>query len=210
MDAGKMKFMCYEQDSQIQSLKGLEGKSFECVTDFEYLGSWISTTSRDIASCKAKTWPALHKLDNIRKSNLPRWLKMQFFRAVAKSILLYGTESWTLMKAHESQLDVTYTWILCFALNVHWSQHITNEQLYGNLPHFSATIRLCCMKFVDHCRQYPKFSSGHHSMEEERHGRPALSYPKLQENDTGMMVGEIQSVMKDRYLWQQCVCERPE
>ena len=79
-----------------QSLKSLEGKNLECVTDFEYLGSWISTTSRDIASGKAKTWPVLHKLDNIWKSNLPRWLKMQFFRTLAESILLYGAEAWTL------------------------------------------------------------------------------------------------------------------
>ena len=74
MNSGKTKFMRYEQDSQIQSLKSLEGKSLECVTNFEYLGSWISTTFRDIASHKVKTWPALHKLDNIWKSNLPRWL----------------------------------------------------------------------------------------------------------------------------------------
>ena len=44
MNAGKMKFMCYVQDNQIQSLKG---KNLECVTNFEYLGLWISTTSRE-------------------------------------------------------------------------------------------------------------------------------------------------------------------
>ena len=82
-NAGKMKCMYYEQDSQIQSLKSLQGKNLEHVTDFDYFSLWISTTSRDIASCKTKTWPGLHKLDNIWKSNLPTWLKMQFFRAVA-------------------------------------------------------------------------------------------------------------------------------
>ena len=120
------KFMCYEQDSQIQSLKSLEWKNLECVTDFEYLSSWISTTSRDIASHKVKTWPALYELDNIWKSYLQRWLKMQFFRAVAESIMLYGAESWTIMKTHESQLDGMYKWMLHFALNVQCSQHVTN------------------------------------------------------------------------------------
>ena len=76
MNADKTKFMCYEQDSQIQSLKSVEGKNLECVTNFEYPSSWISTTSRYIASCKMKTWPALHKLDNIWKSNLPTWLEI--------------------------------------------------------------------------------------------------------------------------------------
>ena len=55
MSAGKMKFMWYEPDSQIQHLKSLEGNNHECVTNFEYCSSWISTTSRDIASCKAKS-----------------------------------------------------------------------------------------------------------------------------------------------------------
>ena len=107
MKVGKMKFMCYEQDSQIQSLKSLEGKNLECVTVFEYLGLWISTTSRDIAPHKLNTWPLLHKQDHVWKSNFPRWLKMQFFWGVAKSILVYGAKSWTLTKAHESQLDDT-------------------------------------------------------------------------------------------------------
>ena len=137
---------------------------------------------------------------------------MRFFRAVAESILLYGAESWALMKTHESQLDGKDTQMLHSALNVHWSQHVTNEQLYGDWPCSSTTIRLHCMKFAGHCCwgvEEPIFKvlfwMPQHG---RRHGRPALSYPKLLENDMGMMADEIQSVMKDRDLWQQCVCER--
>ena len=49
MNAGKTKFMCYKQTSQIQSLKSLEEKNLEYVTSFEYFSSWIIKTSRDIA-----------------------------------------------------------------------------------------------------------------------------------------------------------------
>ena len=117
------------------------------------------------------------------------------------------------MKAHESQLDGRHMLMLCFALNVHWSQHITNEQLYGDLPHLGATIRLHHLKFVGHCCQAEEepisqvlFWMPQHGI--RRCGWPALSYPKLLENDIGMMVGEIQSAMNDRDLWQQCLCER--
>ena len=103
-----------------------------------------------------------------------------------------------------------YMWMLHFALNVHWSQHVTNEQLYGDLPHLNTTIRLCHMKFVGHCCQAEeepifKVLSWAPQHGRRRCGRPALSYPKLLENVTGMMADEIQSVMKDRDLWQQCV-----
>ena len=137
---------------------------------------------------------------------------MQFFRAVAKSILLYGAESWTLMKTHESQLDAMYMLMLHFGLNVHWSQHITNEQLYGDLPHLNTMIRLHHMKFVGLCCQAEEepvfkvlFWMPQHGR--RRCGRPALM---LLENDMGMMADEIQSLMKDRDLWQQFVCDRLE
>ena len=102
---------------------------------------------------------------------------------------------------------------LLYALNVHWSQHVTNKQLYGDLPHLSITIRLCHMKFTGHCCQAEEepifkvlFWMPQHGR--RAHGRPASSYPKLLESDIGMMADEIQSVMKDRDLLQQCVCER--
>ena len=103
--------------------------------------------------------------------------------------------------------------MLHFALNVHWSQHVTNEPLYDDLPHLSTTIRLCCMKFMGHCCQAEEEPVFKVLFWTPQHGRrwlsrPALSYPKLLENDTGMMAGDIQSTVKDRDLWQQCVCER--
>ena len=100
--------------------------------------------------------------------------------------------------------------MLHFALNLHWSQHVTNKQLYGGLPFLSTTITLHHMEFVIHCCQAEEepilkvlFWMPQHGR--RRHDRPAFSYPKLL--DTGMMVGEIQSAMKDRDLWQQYECE---
>ena len=69
------------------------------------------------------------------------------------------------------------------------------------------------LKFVGHCCQAEEEPISKVLLWMPQHGRrrcgwPALSYPKLLENDIGMMVGEIQSVMKDRDLQQQYVCER--
>ena len=83
-----------------------------------------------------------------------------------------------------------------FALNAHLSQHVTNKQFYGNLPQLSTTIRLHLMKFVGHCCQAEEepvfkvlFWMPQHGR--RRHSRPALSYPKLLENDMGMMADEV-------------------
>ena len=57
----------------------------------------------------AKSWSALDKLSSIWKSNLTETLKRNFFRAVVESVLLYGSEAWTLTKKLERKLDGTYT-----------------------------------------------------------------------------------------------------
>ena len=87
------------------------------------------------------------------------------------------------------------------------SQHVTNEHLYGNLPHLSIMISLHHMKFTDHYCQAKEeailkvlFWMPHHGR--RRHGESALCYLKLLENNTGMMADKIQSMMKGRDLWQ--------
>jgi len=65
------------------------GKPLKKVIDFKYLGSWVDNSAKDIKVRKAQAWTATLKLNNISKSNLPRKLKIKFFRATFESILLY-------------------------------------------------------------------------------------------------------------------------
>ena len=75
------------------------------VDDFQYLGYWIDQTKKDLEIQKAKAWAANNKLIVVWKSNLSRDLTIRFFRALIESVLLYGSESWTLTTALEKQLD---------------------------------------------------------------------------------------------------------
>ena len=81
----------------------------ENVGVFIYLGSWIDGTERDIKVRKGKAWAALHRLRNIWNSKLSQKLKIRLFIAACESILLYGSEAWTLTRAQEKSLDGTYT-----------------------------------------------------------------------------------------------------
>jgi len=97
------------------------------VEDFCYLGSWIRTTDKDIASRKAKAWAAANKLWRLWKaSNLCQDLKRKIFRATVESVLLYGSECWTLAIAQQRSLDGKYTRLLRKALNVSYLSHTTN------------------------------------------------------------------------------------
>jgi len=117
------------------------GKPLKKVTDFKYLGSWVDNSAKDIKVRKVQAWTATLKLDNIWKSSLPHRLKINFFRATVKSILLYVAETWTMTKELNKELDGTYIRLLRHTLNINWRQHIMNEELYADLPCISETIK---------------------------------------------------------------------
>ena len=148
INATKTEFMTYNVDGVLNTL---DNKQLKNVDDFQYLGSWIDRSSRDIEIRKAKAWSALSKMESIWKSDLPRNIKVEFFRATVESVLLYGGETWTLTKSLEQRLDGCYTRLLRAALNISWRQHTTNKELYGDLPRVSTTLRERRLRFSGHC-----------------------------------------------------------
>lgn len=54
----------------------------------------------------------------------------EFSSAAVKSVLLYGSPTWNLIKKLENKLDGTY--LLRAVLNISWKEHLAKEQLYGN------------------------------------------------------------------------------
>ena len=63
------------------------------------------------------------------QSDLSVKIKEDFFQAVAVSILLYGSTTWTVTKQMVKKLDGNYTRILHIVLNISWKQR---ESLWHN------------------------------------------------------------------------------
>ena len=98
-----------------------------------------------------------------------------------ESVLLYGCEAWTLNRKREKQLDGCYKRLLRKALNVHWEQHITNEQIYGDLKPVTEKIQRRRLKLAGHCVRHREEAAGKVVLWEPAHGnqkrgRPATSY----------------------------------
>ena len=74
--------------------------------------------------------------------NLNRDLKIRFFRVSVESVLSYESESLTLTATLEEQIDGCYTRLLRAALNISWRDHISNEELYRDLPPISARLQI--------------------------------------------------------------------
>ena len=133
MNTSKTKFMTVNEDES-SSLTSSSGSELEHVTDFVYLGSWVAASERDFKVRKAKAWAACHKMKKVWNSGMRRNLKVRLFIATVESILLYGSETWTLTESMKKRVDGCYTRMLRMALNIDWRWGLTNKEVYGSLP----------------------------------------------------------------------------
>ena len=189
----------------------LNGTVLEVVQDFVYLGAWIASTQRDIKVRRARAWQALHGMSKIWKSSMSDQLKRRLFVATVESVLLYGSEAWTLSVQDEKALDGVYTRMLRMALNISWEDHVKNIDLYGDLPRVTDKIRGRRMRLAGHCVRHPELVASELVLWEPIHGRrgrgrPHSTYIDTLKRDTGLSdVSEIRSLMGDRDMWKAAI-----
>ena len=139
---------------------------------------------------------------------MSRNLKIRFFIATIESILLYGCEAWTLTEAMERSLDGTYTRMLRKALNIHWSSHISNIELYGDLPRLSNKTASRRLQLAGHCFRHPELSAQPLVLWEPSHGhrgrgKPRATFIDTMKRDTGANdATELASLMAYRKIWR--------
>ena len=119
------------------------------------------SSEQNILVRKALAWDGCHKLNRVWSSSLKRHKKVRLFLAIVEFVLLYGSNTWTLTKKIEKQLDGTYTRMLRKALNVSWKQHMTNEELYKNLQNVSKKIAERRLRLCRHCLRHPEEIASH-------------------------------------------------
>ena len=136
--------------------------------------------------------------------SLCKSLKLRTFLTLVESVLLYGSETWTLTKSLEKSIDGTYTRLLRTVFNVSWSDHLTNRELYGNLPKVTEKIRERRLKLAGHCVKHSEEVASNLVLWKPSHrkpnpGRKRKTYLDNLMNDSNMeRVDELQSLMMDR------------
>ena len=208
INSTKTEFMIYNlRDGGINTA---DRTMLKQVQDFKYLGSWIDQSGKDFNVRKAKAWAALNKLTTIWKSNLNRQLKVRFFRASVETVLLYGSETWTLTNNLEKQLDGCYTRLLRAALNESWRNHMTNKELYRDLLPISVRLRERRLRFSGHCWRSKSETISQLLMWEpsrgkRTRGRPAMTYLDQLEKDTCIQRQEVPNIMENRTEWKKLI-----
>ena len=195
-------------------IRAASGKEIDKVEDFVYLGSWVNDSVHDFMVRKAKAWAACHQLKNIWKSDMRRELKVRLFQATVESVLLYGSETWTVTKTLSKKIDGCYTRMLRMALNIYWPIKIRNNELYRSLPKVSSKIQERRMSLAGHIWRHDDLVAHSVLFWDPKHGhrsrgRPKKTYFDTLCDDTGLRdAAEMQRLMDDRVLWRNNIPAR--
>ena len=104
----------------------IDGETMETVTDFIFLGSKITADgdcSHEIKRCLLLWRKAVTNLDSILKSRditLPTKVRLVKAMVFPVPVVMYGCESWTIMKAEHQRIDVFELWCWGRHLRVPW------------------------------------------------------------------------------------------
>ena len=130
---------------------------------------------------------------------------MKFFRACVESILLYGSETWTMKKALQDRLDGTYTRLLMRVQNISWREHKTKLEIYGNIQPISTIVAHRRTRFAVHCfRAKDQVISDVICMRLPcpNRGRRPLNYMDCIARDIQCETGDLQTLMNDKDSWR--------
>ena len=190
-----------------------DGSKIDCVDDFKYLGGYTDT-EHDMSVRIALAWSALHSLQTVWKSPIKKTTKTKVFKACIETILLYGSDSWTLNMKRKKRLDGTYTRMLRMAYNISWKSHPTNKFLYGSLPKVTEIVRQRRLSLVGHVSRHDE-PAGRLLLwspaAKRRAGRPCITLKNIIEEETGLCGQDLLAAMADRERWHlDHVCVSPE
>ena len=138
-------------------------------------------------------------------------VKVHLFIATVESVLLYNSNTWTSTKQMEKRLDGVYTRMLHMAMNVSWKQHMTNEELYGDLAKVTTKIAILRLQLAGHCVRHPEEIASQLVLWQPvrgnaGRGRKTTDFINVIKRDTNLdSTDDITNVMLDRNWWREFV-----
>ena len=117
----------------------MDGETMETVTDIVSGGSKITADgdhSHEIKGCLLLGRKAMTNPDSVLKSRditLP--LKVCLVKAMVFPVVMYGCESWTIMKAECWRIDAFELWCWRRLLRVPWTARRSNQSILQEVNH---------------------------------------------------------------------------
>ena len=134
----------------------IDGETMETVTDFIFLGSKITAPrdhSHEIKRHLLLGRKAMTNLDNILKSrDITLQTTVCTVKAVVFLVVMYGCESWTLLKkAEHRRIDAFALWCRRKLLNVPWTARRSSQSILKEInPEYSLEGLMLKLQYFAH------------------------------------------------------------
>ncbi|KAI8499112.1 hypothetical protein Bbelb_228760 [Branchiostoma belcheri] len=135
----------------------IEDHPLNAVEHFTYLGSVISndaTVTKDVDSRLGKASSSFGRLQKRvwKNHSLRLSTKIQVYRAVVVTTLLYGAETWVLYRRQVKLLERFHQRCLRCIMGIKWQDHVTNTEVLGraNLQSMEAMLMTRQLRWAGH------------------------------------------------------------
>jgi len=128
----KTKVMKIGKGEYEQLLINIDGQVLEQVQQFKYLGSLLTEDGRSEKEVRvriAMAKDAFNKHQKLFTGKTNRNLKKRLIKTLVWSVLLYGSETWTLKKDDIKRLESCEMWIWRKIEKISWREHVRNEEV---------------------------------------------------------------------------------
>ena len=155
----KYNLLVNEEKTEYTNVKRESKKEEESWRKVKKVGSLLGD-EEDIDRRKKLATVVMNKMDKIwiRKDKISKKRKLNLYRALVKSILLYNCGTWGVTKAEENKLDAFHRKQLKRILGIKYPKKISNKNLYREAREkpISDTMREARWKLLGHILRRPE------------------------------------------------------
>lgn len=198
----------------------VNGEEVEDVEEFVYLGATVNKEgggSRDITNRLQKARGAFQRLGKVWATRgIGRRTKIRLFKTLVRPVLLYGCETWKIIKADERKLNSFQCQCLRRILRIRWQQRITNKRVVemAEVNDISCEVRRRRWNWLGHILRREGSNDCFTALGWIPEGRRARGRPKTtwrrtvekERNKAGWKSWEVaKAVARNRECWSESV-----
>lgn len=185
----------------------------EEVKEYCYLGSTISNDGRSKRDIRIRIAIAkrafMKKIGLLTSRKISLEIRKRFIKTYVWSVLLYGSETWTIGEADRKMIESFETWCYRRMLKISWVDKITNVEVYNRgktAPCLWSSLKTRRDKFVGHSLRHEGLLNNVIQSDivgKNRKGRPRLCYSNQITSDVGCKnIREMFQLAQDRDRWR--------
>ena len=196
----------------------INGKELEQVKQFKYLGQQITEDGKSENEIEIRIGTARTRFTSmsslLTSRNISFHLRLRLVKCYVYSVLLYGSETWTLNKNLEKKIEAFEMWIFRRMGKISWTEKKTNKEVCKMLnvqPTLLKTIKSRKLQYFGHIKRHNNICK--HIMEGNIEGKRARGRQRRTWLDdikdwTNLSLQECNSQAKNRERWR-VISSRP-